>query len=688
MNDLYIKELQEKIKRLEILQHLNIALNQTNNPYEFLTLLLDNCIKLTNADAGFIILKDNYSDEIRFEVYQGFDKVELKKKIKAGEALAANLFTEGLPRIINDVTFDPFYVPLRDDIKSRLVTPIVMQNEIKGVLSVESTKRDAFNEGDLQLILNLRNMFSIIFSKINLYDQLERKVKLKDLIIEIVTSLEKSQNLDNIFEFVMKKLTENFGIIRGMLVTFEDEEFNLLSVKKAFNISEEEMQRGIYKVGEGVVGRVVETGKPISLEDIHKAKEFLNRMKIKRPKDIPISFIAVPVKIEGIVIGVLAVEKKFINTEILREDEEMLTIIANFIGSKIKNLSAVLKEKDFLFEENLNLKKELYKNYSFQTIIGKNKKMVEIFELIRSVADSDASILILGESGTGKELIAKAIHYESSRKNQPFVSINCAAIPETLLEAELFGYRKGAFTGAIKDKKGKFILANGGTLFLDEIGDMPLGLQAKILRALQEKEIEPLGSETKEKIDIRLISATNRPIEKWVEEGKFRKDLYYRINVIEIRLPPLRERKDDIPILVRYFLEKYAKKNRKKPPDVSEEAMLFLQNYSWPGNVRELENVLERAILLCKDDKITPSDLPSYVRKEEDIPELYISNWMKKILDNPAYEGKIFDTIMESIEKELISKTLLKFKRNQLRTAQALGINRNTLRSRMEKFGL
>ncbi len=684
-----IKNLEEKVKKLETIQYLTILLNKMDNLREILEILLDKCIELTQADTGSIMFKDKESDELRFVNYRGFKKEQVENvKIKIGQGLTGVAFKEGIPKIVNDVSLNPFYIPLREDIQSEVVVPLFCENKIIGVLSLDSKKKNAFREEDLQILITISNFVSLILNKIELYNELENKIKLKDLLIDLISSLERSFEIDHIFDFIMKKMSEHFEIARGMLVTFENENFNVLSVKKAFNISEDEMQRGIYKVGEGIVGKVVKTGKPISIKNLHEEKEFLNRMQIKRSKNIPISFIAVPLKIEGVVIGVLAVEKKFEDEKILKESEEILVILSNFIAGKIRNINLLLREKENLLEENVSLKQELYKNYSFSNIIGKNKKMIEIFKLVESVADSVASILILGESGTGKELIAKAIHYASSRKDGPFISINCASIPETLLESELFGYKKGAFTGAVSDKKGKFQLANGGTLFLDEIGDMPLYLQAKILRALQEKEIEPLGSETKVKIDIRLISATNKPIDLWVKEGKFREDLFYRINVIEIKIPPLRERRDDIPILANYFLRKYAQKNNRNVDSFSEEALLLLQNYKWPGNVRELENVVERAVLLCDGKKIEIADLPDYLRTQEDLPELHISKWIDKIVNNPNYENKVYDFIIESIEKEVISKALLKFDRNQLQTSDFLGINRNTLRSKIEKYGL
>jgi len=684
-----LKKLEEKVKKLELIHNLTILLNKIEEFQEFFELILDRCIELTGADAGSIMFKSKESDELEFLSYRGFSKEKIEKtKIKIGEGITGTVFKEGVPRIVNDVGLNPFYIPLSEDIKSEVVVPISIENKIVGVLSLDSKKNNFFTEDDLEFLITITNLASLILSKRDLNFRLERKIKLKDLLIELITSLEKTFELENIFDFIMKKLSENFGIIRGMLVTFENKELNVLSVLRAFNISEAERQRGIYKIGEGIIGKVAKFGLPISIKNIHKEKEFLNRMQIRRDKNIPVSFIAVPIKIEGIVVGVFAVEKRFEDEQTLKEDEEILIILSNFVGGKIKNISNLIKEKENLVEENIQLKHELSKNYCFKNIIGKNKKMIEIYKLIESIADSMASVLILGESGTGKELVARAIHYASSRRDGPFVSINCASIPETLLESELFGYKKGAFTGAINDKKGKFLLASGGTLFLDEIGDMPLYLQAKILRALQEKEIEPIGSETKIKIDIRLISATNKPIDLWVKEGKFREDLYYRINVIEIKLPPLKERKDDIPLLVKHFIQKYSEINKRNVKRISEEALLMLTNYEWPGNVRELENVIERAVLLCTGDTIDVKDLPPYLQPKEEIPELYISKWIEKVINNPSMERKVYDFIIGNIEKEVISKALLKFNRNQLQTSDFLGINRNTLRSKIEKYSL
>ena len=351
-------------------------------------------------------------------------------------------------------------------------------------------------------------MVAEIRSATERHKELEQKIRLKDILIEISNSIERVFVLKDVFDVVMKKLASEFGIIRGMLFLLDREESSKLSVFTAYNLTDAEISKGIYEVGEGIVGKVVENGKAISIPDINKDEMFLNRMKVGRNKNTPISFIAVPIKISGIVFGVLAVEKYFKDIYLLRDEEGMLFLISGIIANKVKIYQKMTEEKSVLLEENLNLKKELYEKYGIDNIIGKNKKMLDVFELIKIVADSNSSILILGVSGTGKELVAKALHFNSNRRYSPFVSINCAAIPENLLESELFGYKKGAFTGAKTDRKGKFLLADGGTLFLDEIGDMPLYLQAKLLRAIQEKEIEPVGSELKIKIDIRIVSAT------------------------------------------------------------------------------------------------------------------------------------------------------------------------------------
>ncbi len=344
----------------------------------------------------------------------------------------------------------------------------------------------------------------------------------------------------------------------------------------------------------------------------------------------------------------------------------------------LEEISLVVKkiaEHQRLIAENILLRKQLQERYSFKNIVGKSPKMRKIFELIESVADSDSTILIQGDSGTGKEVIARAIHQRSSRANRPFITVNCAAIPDNLLESELFGYEKGAFTGALQSKKGRFELANGGTLFLDEVTDMSLAAQIDLLRVLQEKEFRRVGGSKLIPIDVRIIAASNKGIEKEVADNNFREDLYYRINVIPIYLPPLIERKEDIPFLITHFLKKYGKKTKREIKGVSKEALILLARYNWPGNVRELENVVERAIVLGKEEFIMPNDLPERIKKTSD-------KW-EHVLPLTQYP---LNKPLEEIEKEYITTILRETGWNLSRTAKTLKITRATLYNKIRRY--
>ncbi len=324
--------------------------------------------------------------------------------------------------------------------------------------------------------------------------------------------------------------------------------------------------------------------------------------------------------------------------------------------------------------ENLQLKSELLEKYDFQNIVAKSGKMQEVLKMVSRVAESDATVLILGESGTGKELVARAIHYNSPRKDNPFITVNCPSIPDNLLESELFGHVKGAYTGATKDRRGKFEQADGGTVFLDEIGDLKPELQAKLLRVLQEKEIERVGGEKATKVDIRILAATNQDLEARVKDGTFREDLYYRLTVVPVHVPPLRERKDEIPYLVDHFLHKYARGRRLQ---IGEDATERLMAYDWPGNVRELENAIERAAVLTANAMITPEVLPSQVRPEQ---EDEVAGNVIRIPD----EG----LALEEIERRSIEIALEKTGGNQTRAAKFLKIPRHILLYRMRKLGV
>jgi DNA-binding NtrC family response regulator len=334
-------------------------------------------------------------------------------------------------------------------------------------------------------------------------------------------------------------------------------------------------------------------------------------------------------------------------------------------------VEAALRERKLQLEV-AGLRQEITKEFSFSNIIGKSPVMQELFSLIRRVARTKSTVIIYGKSGTGKELVAKALHYNSPRADKTFVAFNCAAIPETLLETELFGHAKGAFTDARYAKRGLFVEADGGTLFLDEIGDMPVSIQGKLLRAIQEREIRPVGATTDIKIDVRLVAATHHDLQQLLKEGKIREDLYFRLNVVPINLPELKDRKEDIPPLVRHFIKKYAAENNQKPLNVSRETMRILMEYSWPGNVRELENVLERAAILTEGPMIQPENLPEGLRSapyesDEEIPISFS---------------------LENLEKKHIQDILNLTRGNQSEAAKILGIDRRTLYRKIKAYNL
>jgi DNA-binding NtrC family response regulator len=331
----------------------------------------------------------------------------------------------------------------------------------------------------------------------------------------------------------------------------------------------------------------------------------------------------------------------------------------------IRVVERVMRESALRREVN-RLRKEVRREYSFHHILGKSKPMRAVFDLITRIADSPTNVLITGESGTGKELVAKAIHYNSDRKEAPFIPVNCAAIPEQLLESELFGHMRGSFTDAKGDKHGLFEEANKGTLFLDEISELPITLQAKLLRAIQEKEIRRIGATKPISVDVRIIAATNLNLGEEVKAKRFREDLYYRLNVIELKLPPLRDRREDIPLLVDGFLRKCAEARGKEEKGVTEAALAMLMDYMWPGNVRELENVIERAVTLSRGEKITPDDLP---------PGVQGARGDRRVLEEAAEKT----LSLHEIEKEYIKKILEKTGGNKYQAAHVLGIDRKTL---------
>jgi len=434
------------------------------------------------------------------------------------------------------------------------------------------------------------------------------------LFYEISKTLNEHLDLKKSLYKVLDLLSDFMEMARGT-VTILNPLRNEISIEIAHGLSKSAIVKGKYKLGEGVTGRVIQNGKAITIPKISKEPLFLDRTdtrKIKSSKEL--SFICVPIKKENQVIGALSVDRLYQKDYSLKEGEKYLSVVATMIANHVIKLEKIRVEKEKLKKENIRLKTELENKYRFNNIIGNSNKMREVYQMISQVSRSNATALIRGESGTGKELVANSVHYNSLRSKQPFVKINCVALPSNLIESELFGHEKGAFTGAINQKKGKFELANKGTIFLDEIGSIDLEVQVKLLRVLQEREFERVGGYRTIKIDVRIIAATNKNLETAVEEEAFRGDLYYRLNVFPIYMPPLRERKTDILLLADYFLEKYSKEEDKKIERLSTPAIDMLMGYHWPGNVRELENCIERAVLLCEEGVIQSYHLPPTIQ--------------------------------------------------------------------------
>jgi Nif-specific regulatory protein len=497
--------------------------------------------------------------------------------------------------------------------------------------------------------------------------KLERMNALYEITEAIHSSLDMRRSLYRILDL----LSEHLGMSRGS-ITLLNPETSEIHVEVAHGISPSERTKGRYRLGEGVTGRVIETGRPMAVPHIDTEPLFLDRMGARSAMDkSKISFICVPIKEGNRTIGALSADRTFEAATPLEEDVRLLTVISSLIAQKVSLLEKVNREKEKLQEENIRLRRELDRKYSFTNIIGNSRKMQEVFYLITQVAKSNANVLLLGESGTGKELVANAIHYNSLRADKPLIKVNCAALPANLVEAELFGHEKGAFTGAVSQKPGKFELANGGTIFLDEIGSLALESQTKLLRVLQERELERLGGTRILKVNIRLIAATNQDLTAAVERGDFREDLFYRLNVYPIYLPALREREADVLLLADYFLERYAAEYGKDIRRISTPAIEALTQYHWPGNVRELENCMERAVLLCDDQVIHGYHLP---------PTLQTAK------DTGTQQSQSLQDAVERFERELLIDALKTSRGNMRKAAAALRTTERIFGYKVRKY--
>jgi len=489
-------------------------------------------------------------------------------------------------------------------------------------------------------------------------------------LVEVGHTLSAAASLKTALQRALSTLLRHQGVVRGMVTLLRDGELHVEAIEGF-----EDRARAIrIRLGEGITGKVVESGKPIVVPRLSKEPVFLNRAA-RRPESAKqeLSFICVPIMLGRTAVGALAVDLRFQTDRDYDHSVKFFSVVAAMIAQALNVQRMVEEERRRLLDENTHLRQELKERYDFSNIIGTSGPTRQMYEQVAQVAQTNTTVLIRGESGTGKELIAHAIHYNSLRAKKPFVKVSCAALPDTLIESELFGYERGAFTGATARKKGRFEMAEGGTLFLDEIGDVNLGTQVKLLRVLQEREFERLGGTETVKVNVRLIAATNKDMEKAIVDGAFREDLFYRLNVFTIFVPPLRERKADLLLLADHFLEKFSREHGKVIKRISTPAIDMLTAYHWPGNVRELENALERAVLVCDGAVVHAHHLPPSLQTADS------SGTITRVSLKDAVAG---------YERDLILDALKTTRGNRAKAARLLDTTERILNYKVRGYGI
>jgi Nif-specific regulatory protein len=514
-------------------------------------------------------------------------------------------------------------------------------------------------------------------------------LKLK-VLSAICQTIDRAFDLEGALLDVLRILSETLSMQRAT-VTLLDRKTDRLVISASCGLTQDEMKRGVYGVEEGVTGRIFQTGLAYYAPDIRKDPLLLDRTGARRFEQGTLSFIGVPIVLHGRTIGVLNADRLFDDEVPPDEDVEFLSVVATLVARMISINEQVEAKVRKLEEENVSLKYRVAKEEKGPYIVGRSHAMAEVERQMARVAPTRATILLLGESGTGKTLIARIIRDLSDRMEFPFVKVNCAAIPENLLEAELFGHEKGAYTGAAGARTGRFEEAHKGTIFLDEIGELPLGLQAKLLRVIQEREFERLGSNRTIKVDVRIVAATNRDLAELVEQGAFREDLYYRLSVFPIRVPPLRERKEDIPVLVHHFLERVSEEYG-RPLALSPEAHDLLRVYDWPGNVREMENLIERLVIMADEERLGPDFIRPYLLAAAEsgahaVPANGGSGAVGAVHAAGAGNGATAATLGE-IERNEVVQALARHGWVQHKAAAALGITPRQIGYKIRKHGL
>ena len=498
-----------------------------------------------------------------------------------------------------------------------------------------------------------------------------RKNQELSAILHISQLLTSSFDLEKNLNAVMESLAGRLEMQRGCVFLL-DQLSKELQIVAAYGLSREEIQRGKYRIGEGIVGRVIETGQPMFVPNIGEEPKFLNRTA-SRPQKAGVSFLCIPIGLDGVTLGVISVDRIYTEEQgNVDDDLRVLSIVASFIGQFVKlweNFRQTEKECGYL-------RSQLKEKFSLSNIIGQSPAFQQVLKAVQKVATTDTTVLLLGESGTGKELIAQTLHYQSHRSGGPFVAVNLAALPENLIEAELFGVEKGAYTGATARRIGRFEMADGGTIFLDEIGELPLNLQVKLLRVLQERTFERIGSSTSVVVNVRVVTATNRNLLQEIAKGCFREDLYWRLNVVPIVLPPLRQRRDDVPLLLDFYVEKF-NLLYDRYVRLTDSAVDRLKDYTWPGNVRELGNLVERLVIMADSELVAEGDLPFNAQFRE-LPE--------QAKEQPSCVREDLGSEVERLERMHIIQALKQNRGIQQRASKDLGITPRQLGYRIKKY--
>ena len=518
-----------------------------------------------------------------------------------------------------------------------------------------------------------------------------------ELLYEIAVLLSGSENIKESIEKGMRMLKHDGYLDRCALFMLNDEKTDL-ELYASIDLTPQQKNMASYRIGEGATGLAAQSAEPIVIENIHNNINYLNKMGALNTALI--SYVAVPIIQKDGVVGVISANLRKDAPLNFDEIVRMLTILGSLSFGSLSVHLKFNKEKENIQDLKSYYRDEMLSAYKFENIIGKSTAMQQIFSMLETVAPSDATIFVRGETGTGKELIAAAVHNISPRKNGPFIKLNCAAISETLLESELFGHEKGAFTDAKEMRKGRFELADGGTLFLDEIGDISPALQVKLLRILQEQEFERVGGTKTIKTNVRLVAATNRNLEEMVKKGEFREDLFYRLNVIPINLPPLRERYEDIQLLIEHYLKKYMREHHKEM-HFSKPALEILLEYPWPGNIRELQNTIERIVLICPEGELqpemlnhvmpfnfqklhmpTPEEKPQVSEVKTHIPA------EPEMPTTPPDTSSLTKSSLQDMEKNAIIQALIENKGIQTKAAKQLGMTPRQIGYKIKKYGI